>query len=370
MSTNIVVLLPGTSGSTLIKPNGIVPVWPEQVAITAVLGKNGPANAAALLEGTQLIPGQILTTNPKTRQPTSYATFINSFHGYQQLNVVWPQQSQPPAPAVGAWSLPRTLQPNVLVGFAYDWRQDNTTTAKWLQSLLGTLYLTSGQNCTITLVGHSMGGLVARAYLEVIGSGDPWFGSIRRLITLGTPHFGAPLALDAIVDDVSAVFAAIGAPDAPKMDIVIWKFVNSNFDSTYELLPPPGNSFVNDGGTSKSIFPFSGLSSGLQSSLRSEDFSTSNAAAATTFFSTLSYSGSPSYFCIYGTGSNTVTSFSFSNGSLTSTNGDGDEVVPSSSASFAGKLPAGNTVAVPGATHLGMPGDPQVINQVHQWIGS
>jgi len=38
----------------------------------------------------------------------------------------------------------------------------------------------------VVLVGHSMGGLVARAYLRQYGG-----GKVRRLITIGTPHYGS-----------------------------------------------------------------------------------------------------------------------------------------------------------------------------------
>ena len=46
----------------------------------------------------------------------------------------------------------------------------------------------------IVLVGHSMGGLVARSACHY---GDtealPWTRSVRHVVTLGTPHLGAPL---------------------------------------------------------------------------------------------------------------------------------------------------------------------------------
>lgn len=44
----------------------------------------------------------------------------------------------------------------------------------------------------LTLLGHSMGGLVARSACAV-ASPHGWRASLRRLITLGTPHHGAPL---------------------------------------------------------------------------------------------------------------------------------------------------------------------------------
>jgi pimeloyl-ACP methyl ester carboxylesterase len=46
----------------------------------------------------------------------------------------------------------------------------------------------------ITLLGHSMGGLVARSAAHYAGLEESrWLGHLRRLVFLGTPHHGAPL---------------------------------------------------------------------------------------------------------------------------------------------------------------------------------
>ncbi|MDT7800950.1 MAG: hypothetical protein QOI78_4383 [Actinomycetota bacterium] len=46
----------------------------------------------------------------------------------------------------------------------------------------------------IVLIGHSMGGLVARSALYQAQEQDvPWFSRVSRLVCLGTPHNGAPL---------------------------------------------------------------------------------------------------------------------------------------------------------------------------------
>jgi pimeloyl-ACP methyl ester carboxylesterase len=46
----------------------------------------------------------------------------------------------------------------------------------------------------IVLVGHSMGGLVARsAAHRAAADGRSWTGHVSHMITLGTPHLGAPL---------------------------------------------------------------------------------------------------------------------------------------------------------------------------------
>jgi alpha-beta hydrolase superfamily lysophospholipase len=47
----------------------------------------------------------------------------------------------------------------------------------------------------IALVGHSMGGLVARsACHQAAEAGMAWAGRVRHVVSLGTPHGGAPLA--------------------------------------------------------------------------------------------------------------------------------------------------------------------------------
>jgi pimeloyl-ACP methyl ester carboxylesterase len=48
---------------------------------------------------------------------------------------------------------------------------------------------------TVALIGHSMGGLVARsACYRAAERGDAWVRHVRHSISLGSPHMGAPLA--------------------------------------------------------------------------------------------------------------------------------------------------------------------------------
>jgi pimeloyl-ACP methyl ester carboxylesterase len=59
----------------------------------------------------------------------------------------------------------------------------------------------------IALVGHSMGGLVARSACYVAArDGGEWVRSVRHVVSLGSPHFGAPLE-----EIVHATSAALGA---------------------------------------------------------------------------------------------------------------------------------------------------------------
>ena len=45
----------------------------------------------------------------------------------------------------------------------------------------------------IVLIGHSMGGLVARSAVHQADEATPWLSKITRLVCLGSPHTGAPL---------------------------------------------------------------------------------------------------------------------------------------------------------------------------------
>jgi pimeloyl-ACP methyl ester carboxylesterase len=47
---------------------------------------------------------------------------------------------------------------------------------------------------SLVIVGHSMGGLVARsACAQAAASGHQWLGLLKQMVFLGTPHHGAPL---------------------------------------------------------------------------------------------------------------------------------------------------------------------------------
>ena len=81
--------------------------------------------------------------------------------------------------------------------FPYDWRRDNRVAARQLAEQapgwLDTWKEKSGnKDAKLVLLGHSMGGLVARAFLELY---DGW-KITRSLVTFGTPYRGAVNALD------------------------------------------------------------------------------------------------------------------------------------------------------------------------------
>ncbi len=88
-----------------------------------------------------------------------------------------------------------------LFSFPYDWRNDNRITASVLRDKI--IEIKSICNCQkVDIITHSMGGLVARYYIE----SNLYQNDIDQLILLGTPNKGAPksyLAWEAGVSDSS-----------------------------------------------------------------------------------------------------------------------------------------------------------------------
>jgi pimeloyl-ACP methyl ester carboxylesterase len=79
--------------------------------------------------------------------------------------------------------------------FPYDWRRHNAVAARKLarsvQSWLAVRKAAVGGEPRVILVAHSMGGLVARHFLEVLGG----WQHTRALLTFGTPYRGSLNAL-------------------------------------------------------------------------------------------------------------------------------------------------------------------------------
>jgi pimeloyl-ACP methyl ester carboxylesterase len=79
-----------------------------------------------------------------------------------------------------------TRNRDLFVAF-YDWRKSvGESAANYLVPWIDRARARSGSDKVI-LVGHSMGGLVSRAYIQ----GNGFRGDVERLITLGTPHRGS-----------------------------------------------------------------------------------------------------------------------------------------------------------------------------------
>lgn len=115
--------------------------------------------------------------------------------------------------------------------FAYDWRLDLETTADALAAQLD--QVASDGADQISLIAHSMGGLVSRLVLETGRFDDrPWFGKITLFAALAVPHLGAPLALARVLGIDSTL--GISGADFRKIGN------DRRYPSGYQLLPAPG----------------------------------------------------------------------------------------------------------------------------------
>ena len=113
--------------------------------------------------------------------------------------------------------------------FPYDWRRDNRVAARHLAERapvwLRAWRQRSGNNdAKLVLVAHSMGGLVARHFLEVL---EGWRDT-RMLVTFGTPYRGSLNALDFLCNGFKKKIGPVG------LDLT--RLLRS-LTSVYQLLP-------------------------------------------------------------------------------------------------------------------------------------
>jgi pimeloyl-ACP methyl ester carboxylesterase len=110
--------------------------------------------------------------------------------------------------------------------FAYDWRRDLAEAAAALARELAEC--PEGE---ISVIGHSMGGLVAHAALASTG-GD----RVRMLLTLGTPHGGSFAPVQA-VRGVYPLVRRLAQLDPAHTPEALAREVFSSFHSLYQMLP-------------------------------------------------------------------------------------------------------------------------------------
>jgi len=116
-----------------------------------------------------------------------------------------------------------------LLEFPYDWRLSNQLNAQRLSDKVVPLLerwrqSTNNTNAKFIFICHSMGGLVARYFLEALGGRE----LTSKLITIGTPYRGSINALDALVNGLVLGLGPIG--------VSVDRLVRS-FPSAYQLLP-------------------------------------------------------------------------------------------------------------------------------------
>ncbi len=110
----------------------------------------------------------------------------------------------------------------------YDWRRDNRVAARALKKLADEALLARRKeipDAKLVLVGHSMGGIVSRYYLECL---DGWRDT-RALITFGTPYRGSLNAVDFLANGFVRKLGPLKLIDLTKL--------LHSLTSVYQLLP-------------------------------------------------------------------------------------------------------------------------------------
>ncbi len=221
---HLVVVIPGIGGSVLETCEG-APVWgrrrreyvkaafgPERLS----LAEHPRLCPVALLPSTRVLPWKVVPGYDELVRK-----LINAF-GLSEADIDIAREGV--APKSGA----------SLVLFPYDFRLGVPAAAAQLRDAVDRRLrgLTEGaQRRRVIIIAHSMGGLVARYWL------GPCNGAAfcQALITVGTPHRGAPKSLDWLLNGVR-----LGP--APVASVTSWILscaadVLREWPSTYHLLP-------------------------------------------------------------------------------------------------------------------------------------
>jgi pimeloyl-ACP methyl ester carboxylesterase len=210
---DVVVLLPGITGSVLANAQD-QEVWsPSAGSIwRAITSFGGSIKDLELAAGGE--PGGV--TAPRLIPDVTIVPGLIKIDGYTRIEAYLVEQ-------LG-------LEPGKnYFPFPYDWRLDNRVNARRLEQRAGdwlkTWRASSGNaEAKLVLIGHSMGGLVSRYFLECL---DGW-RQTRALITLGTPHQGSLNALDFLVHGIKKGVGPLGLDLTPLL---------RSYPSVYQLLP-------------------------------------------------------------------------------------------------------------------------------------
>lgn len=188
---DVVVLLPGLTGSVLRKDGK--DLWGPSA---------GALLKAALSRGGRLAP-LVLREDPLDRDDLGDGVVATRlFPDVHLLPGLWKIDgySRVAATLKKAFDL---REGGNYFEFPYDWRRDARVAARQLarraHDWLAAWRASSGNaDARLVLVAHSMGGLVARAFLELF---EGW-RTTRALVAFGTPFRGSPNAVDALCNGV------------------------------------------------------------------------------------------------------------------------------------------------------------------------
>lgn len=210
---DLVVLLPGITGSVLSNAKGKA-VWGISAGVVwrAVTSLGGSITGLEL-EGDEVDDG---VTATELVPDATLVPGLVKIDGYTRVREYLVRQ-------LGL------IEGQNFRAFPYDWRRDNRVSARRLQSsamdwLSHWRAVSGNADAKLVLVGHSMGGLVSRYFVECLGG----WQHTRTLLTLGTPHRGSLNAVGFLANGMKKGIGPLGVDLSPLL---------RSFTSVYQLLP-------------------------------------------------------------------------------------------------------------------------------------
>lgn len=222
---DVVVVVPGIMGSALALDG--TPVWSlsgaallsglrtfgrsiTRLRLPADIGDDHPGDGVkpiGLMRDLHVLPG-----------------IWHPIDGYSGL-LRWLEQSF----TLTRYDAARPAEPANLVAFAYDWRLSNRYNAQRLKDTVESVLdrwraAQHDDDPELVFLCHSMGGLLTRYYLEVLGGAQ----ITRRLLTMGTPYRGAATSLLQLVNGVRKGIGPL------RLDLTAFA---RSCPSTHQLLP-------------------------------------------------------------------------------------------------------------------------------------
>lgn len=191
-----VILIPGLMGSTLVDRETGREFWPGSLRALAFSDYRELAQMSAEdREGEGLVPGDLFYG---VAGVDFYSNLLATLERAGRF-----RRARPGEPVRG------TDRRRYYV-FLYDWRKDNTETARKLHALIEQVRTDYGNpDLKVDIVAHSNGGLVASYYLrygprDVLDEAEPrtWDEGprrVRRLVMLGTPQLGSVKSVERLL---------------------------------------------------------------------------------------------------------------------------------------------------------------------------
>lgn len=219
-----VVVIPGIMGSRLLRPDG-TPVWLNLRNAIGHYDLSLPLTLPLAESRDDLVPGPLLGT-------TAVMPRLFGFTEYYDLLDILAAAGFPASSRAADGHGPTHHV------FSYDWRRDLIESVRRLHDALEALAEARGDpGARFNIIGHSMGGLIARYYLRY-GTAEPdagpvtWAGArrIANVVLVAVPNGGGIPALEAMLygNRVGLSHTTLAAPVIARMP------------SVYQLMPPRG----------------------------------------------------------------------------------------------------------------------------------